>query len=275
MDILQKDVSYFISLAEVLNVSKAAETLGIQQSGLSRALHRLESEFGQKLFHRKNNGLALTPVGEQILKAVMLTKTTWEQAFRGVIENSDISAGLLKIGFHPSFGQKYFPLIVKAISKSFPQLEFEAHTLSSSQITRKVNEREIDIGLVISQIRHPEIIQKKIGTDYVAGFQRNTAQKPSTILINPEMQLSGTLFRRFNSLKKIVIKDYEVIAQTCLETDTIGFLPKSVAQKYPKLHQIGGAYLKADVSCITHKEKMKSLAQKKIFDLAVKACLET
>ena len=44
MDIFHKEIGYYLSVAEVLNISKASEALGIRQSGLSRALHRLEED---------------------------------------------------------------------------------------------------------------------------------------------------------------------------------------------------------------------------------------
>lgn len=274
VNILEKEISYFLTLAETLNLSKAAETLGIQQSGLSKALQRLESDLGQKLFQRKNNGLALTTVGEHFLKAVKLTKNTWENSFRGMIESSEIPSGLLKIGFHSSFGQRYFPAIVNAFTLLYPQVEIEVHTLSSAKVTRQINDQELDVGIVISQIKFAEIIQRKIGTDFVAAFQRNIAKVPSKILFNPDMQLSGPILRKYAHTKKAYIRDYELIAKTCMQTDCMGFLPQSIAENYNELNQVGGAHQKADVSVICHKEKMNSPSHRKIFNTIIQASLE-
>jgi len=53
VDALQKEITYFLAVAECLNISKAAETLGIQQSGLSRAIHRLEQDLGKNFSKEK------------------------------------------------------------------------------------------------------------------------------------------------------------------------------------------------------------------------------
>ena len=156
----------------------------------------------------------------------------------------------------------------------YPQVEIEVHTAGSSQVIRKVNEQEIDIGLAVSQLKFPELILKKVGTDFIAGFQKDISKLPSKILINPDMQLSATVFRKYSQLKKVIVRDYELIAKICLETNSIGFLPESVSEKYPDLIQVGGAYLKSDIFCITHKEKMSSLGHKKIFAAVVNACVE-
>lgn len=273
VNILQREISYFLALAETLNISKTSENLGIQQSGLSRALQRLESDLGQKLFQRKNNGLSLTLAGEQFLKAVKATQSTWEDAFRLAVESAEIPTGLLKIGFHQSFGQKFFPRIVKAIIEAYPQVEIEAHTLSSAQVTRKVNDQELDMGLVITQIRNPELIQKKIGSDSIAGFQLDPQKKPERILVNPEMQFFTPILRKYGQTKKVIIKDYEIMAETCKSTHSIGILPKSVAEKYSELKQVSGTYAKADVSCICHKGKLSSKAYRKMFETVLKSCL--
>lgn len=274
VNVLQKEISYFLEVAESLSFSKAAETLGIQQSGLSKALQRLESDLGHKLFQRKNNGLILTKTGEHFLKAVKATKGAWEQAFRGLIENSENPSGLLKIGFYPSFGQKYFPAIVNSFAQFYPNLEIEVHTMSSAQVTRKVNDQELDVGIVISSIKFSEIVQRKIDTDFMAAFQRDVSKVPLKVLFNPDMHLSASILRKYGSAKKIFIKDYELIAKTCRRTNCLGLLPQSVAENYTELQQVGGVYLKADVSVITHKEKMNYLAHRKVFNTIVQACLE-
>lgn len=274
MDILQKEISYFLLLAEHLNISKAAEIQGIQQSGLSRALNRLESDIGQKLFIRKNNGLVLTSSGMQFLEAVRNTKNSWENNFKKIIQNTDEPTGLIKIGFHSSFGQNYFPQIVKNISSAFPQIELEAHTLSSNLVARMTNEQELDFGIVISEIKNPNLIQKKIGNDFIAGFQSKhmANKKLEKVLFNPEMRNYLPVIKKYSKSKKIYIKDYEIMAKTALSGPFVALLPQSVAQNYENLMQTGGAYLRADISLVTHVEKMKARSFKLVFDQILSAC---
>jgi DNA-binding transcriptional LysR family regulator len=274
MDILPKELGYFLELAQHLNISKAAESLGIQQSGLSRALMRLEDEIGQPLFVRKNTGLILTPAGDRLLVAVRNTKNTWETEFGKAAENSELPAGLLKIGFHPSLGQMYFSKVMNVISKKYPNLEVEVHTLSSLQVARKINELEIDIGIVATKIQAPDLYQKKVGTDFVACFQRDQSDIPKRVLFNPDMQFSSPILKKYSQIKKVYIKDYHLIADMCAKTGYMGILPHSVAQKYPYLHQVGGVHLKADVSCIIHVSRFRTKSYKTLFETIADACLE-
>ena len=276
MDILQKEISYFLLLCEHLNISKAAEIQGIQQSGLSRALNRLESDIGQKLFIRKNNGLVLTGSGQQFLEAVRNTKNSWENNFKKIIQNTDEPTGLIKIGLHSSFGQNYFPQIVKNLSATYPQIEVEAHMLSSNHVVRMTNEQELDFGIVISNIKNPNLIQKKIGSDFIAAYHSkdlSNIKKMEKILFNPEMRNSLPVLKKYTNNKKIFIKDYEIMAKTAQNGPFVAILPQSVAQNYKNLVQISSAFLRADISLVTHIEKLQARSFKLVFDQILLACV--
>ena len=53
----------FIQVAENLNFARAAETLNITQSAVSRQIHTLEEELDTKLFHRTTRTVSLTADG--------------------------------------------------------------------------------------------------------------------------------------------------------------------------------------------------------------------
>ena len=54
---------YFVEMAKVGNMSKAAENLHITQPTMSRQLKDLEYELKVKLFHRTNYNIRLTDEG--------------------------------------------------------------------------------------------------------------------------------------------------------------------------------------------------------------------
>lgn len=56
-------IRYFLTLADTLSYTKAAQQLYISQSMLSRHIKSLESELGVVLFSRNTHGVALTPAG--------------------------------------------------------------------------------------------------------------------------------------------------------------------------------------------------------------------
>lgn len=63
-----RELRYFRAVAEDLNITRAAERLGIAQPPLSRAMRQLEHRLGVELFDRSGPRLALTTAGETLLK---------------------------------------------------------------------------------------------------------------------------------------------------------------------------------------------------------------
>ena len=59
-----KQLEYIVAIAECGNISRAAETLFITQSGLNQQLIKLEKELGQQLFYRNKHYLRTTQAGK-------------------------------------------------------------------------------------------------------------------------------------------------------------------------------------------------------------------
>jgi DNA-binding transcriptional LysR family regulator len=65
-----RDIRYFTVVAEKANIGRAAETLGLSATALSKSLRRLESSMGAKLVRRAPNGIAVTAVGAALLARI-------------------------------------------------------------------------------------------------------------------------------------------------------------------------------------------------------------
>lgn len=57
------ELQNFIKVAEILNITRAAQELGMTQSGLSKAIKTIETELGVELFSRQKKNLKLTTAG--------------------------------------------------------------------------------------------------------------------------------------------------------------------------------------------------------------------
>lgn len=67
-DINIKHLEYFMKVAKLGSINKAAQALFISQPHLGKIIHEMEEKFGVLLFKRSNQGVALTPEGEEFLK---------------------------------------------------------------------------------------------------------------------------------------------------------------------------------------------------------------
>ena len=60
------DLNYFRVVVQEGSLNKASNILFISRQGLTKILHRLEDELGEKLFDVTENGIVLTKYGEYL-----------------------------------------------------------------------------------------------------------------------------------------------------------------------------------------------------------------
>jgi LysR family transcriptional activator of glutamate synthase operon len=85
MELLQ--LRYFLTVAKLLNISRAAEYHRIPQPAMSQTISRLEKELGTTLFDRHKNKLSLTQKGQEFLQSVSISISELDAVTQNI--NSD------------------------------------------------------------------------------------------------------------------------------------------------------------------------------------------
>ena len=64
-----RSLGYFVRIAELGSITRAASHLRVAQPALTRQVQRLEDELGVALFTRVNRGVRLTEAGQKLLES--------------------------------------------------------------------------------------------------------------------------------------------------------------------------------------------------------------
>lgn len=97
MDI--KSLEYFVTLANLLNYTKASEILFISQPTLSRHINMLEEELGTKLFSRNTHQVELTPSGQNFLSEALKIVLAYKKGISTVKQANHSSENKIRIGY--------------------------------------------------------------------------------------------------------------------------------------------------------------------------------
>ena len=62
------DLKFFLEVSKTLNLTKASESLNVDQTTVYRRILRFERKTGKKLLKKTNQGYSLTPWAEGLLK---------------------------------------------------------------------------------------------------------------------------------------------------------------------------------------------------------------
>jgi len=118
-------VRMLVQVAEARSFTVAAGQLGISQSGLSRAIGRLESALGVRLLHRNTRNVSLTPDGRQFVEHCAPLLSGLEDAERRLGDRPSTPSGVLKLTAPSMFGRKVLVPLAGQLMAKHPQLQFE------------------------------------------------------------------------------------------------------------------------------------------------------
>lgn len=144
-------LKYFQTLADICNVSKAAEELTLSQPALSRTISRLEEEIGVPLFERKSRGVVLNRYGEVFLKHV--NRALWEidEAKKKIDHMVDPFHGTLSLAFVQPLGSSFIPELISKFQEEAPGIQFHLTQDTSNEILNELESAKVDVAFCTLQ----------------------------------------------------------------------------------------------------------------------------
>lgn len=138
---------YFLELARVGNVGRAASRLGIGQPTLSRSMKLLEDGLDLKLFDRHGRGVMLTPEGFLFLEKVEAALRSLDQPLRSHTDPERLE-GTVTVGFSPSSASALAAPLAKAILGSHPGIRLTMLEATGQELERTTRARRIDASVL-------------------------------------------------------------------------------------------------------------------------------
>ena len=152
-------VSVLAAVVEGGSLVKAAGLIGITDSGVSRAIGRLETRLGVRLLDRTTRTISLTDEGRRFYEEVKPHLSAIEEAAAVASGAASAVRGRLKVDIDPFF----LPLVLAgrlgAFCERYPELSIEFVT--SEQVGDLVSEG-IDLAIRFGQPRFTTLISRKL-----------------------------------------------------------------------------------------------------------------
>lgn len=142
-----------MTVARAGGFRRAAETLGVEQSALSRRVRRLEDELGVSLFQRSARGAALTNAGrvfmrqvEALLEGLGLAISDARAAGRGQV-------GRLRIGMTFSLHSRTLLGLIESFHGAHPKVRIEMSEGSAGAHLEAVANQRLDVAILPDGMR--------------------------------------------------------------------------------------------------------------------------
>lgn len=259
-----KTCRYFLTLAEEMNFTKAAEKLHLTQQSLSGTIKRLEDEYQVELFQRKPS-LKLTPSGELVAFYAKQLLKIEAQMTAGLADLSASCAGRLNLGMPGQRSRYFFPGIWNRYHERFPNISVTLHEDTTSNLIADLQAGKLDlmVGIDVPPTSNLSIIpiaserllclvserllQKHMPQDWEA-FLAESREKGVDLLamkdlpflmLSPEHYLRTALDQFFagkNTMPRILLESSEqsVIYRVSCEGSGIGLFSPMILYDYSK-----------------------------------------
>lgn len=146
MELIQ--LRYFVTIAETMSFTTAAEVLHVSQPALSYQMKRLEDELGARLFDRSSRKIALSPDGEVFLPLAQAVLLRADEAVRILREHLGIEVGEVRIGCNPSVSTYLVPGVLAAFHKDYPRVRVEVVEGGDLELQQAVQQGSLELAIV-------------------------------------------------------------------------------------------------------------------------------
>lgn len=126
-------LAIFARVAELRSFSRAAEELKLSKATVSKAVSRIETRLGARLFNRTSRRLALTDAGQNLAVHAAAMLAQGEAAESEAMSQSAAPRGLVRLAVPMSFGVLYIAPLLPDFFQAFPGISIDLH-LSDAQV---------------------------------------------------------------------------------------------------------------------------------------------
>lgn len=140
-----RHLRYFVAVAEMENVSRAALKLHVSQPALSRQVRDLEAELGFPLLERSAKSVRLTEAGRTFLDESRAVLQRTEEAVRAARAVATGRRDELHVGYSPTLTVRILPPALRAFQAAMPGVSVKLHDLSSEEMLAGAQDKKLHL----------------------------------------------------------------------------------------------------------------------------------
>lgn len=148
MNFTLKQLRYFVIVAELNSVTKAARKVNVSQPSISAALAHLEAVFDTRLFVRHHaRGLSMTPSGRKLVAQAKRLLAQAESLDQFGSELTHGLSGTLDMACLLTLAPVVLPSVFSTLKRDFPALKVKCHELHIRAILEGLRHGEFELAV--------------------------------------------------------------------------------------------------------------------------------
>lgn len=227
METLDRQLRYFLCIAEIGSLSKAAEALDQTQSGISKQLAMLEANIGHALFIRTGRGMELTESGSKLFAGLSPAYREIDNAVESIRAQS-CTHGSVRLAAVHTLSYYFTADVVAQFTGARPHVNLSLLGRSSPEVVALVESGKADVGFVYdTAVDSDAVISRSLFDDDMVLILCNGQLPPAMeSTAEPKLRLVG--FPAHYALRRM-LHSAGIHANLVAEAETIDAMLKLVS----------------------------------------------
>jgi DNA-binding transcriptional LysR family regulator len=247
---LDPRLNHVVAVAHGGSFTKAAEIVGLTQSGITKSIADLERELGFAIFFRTSRGALMTEEGRDFVERAERLLDDARSLLQGSRERGDPYAGPLRVGVCPASLEWLLADPLAALLARHPGIRYEVIGSSFERMIRLLRNGSVDVvlgfdaafaewsdvrreavatmqGVLFVRKGHPLLGLTGIGPEDLADYDfiTPTDSRPYGVVIREIYESRGVDWRKHLH----VIDNFSIVRQIVATSDAIGVTTAGLA----------------------------------------------
>jgi LysR family transcriptional regulator, nitrogen assimilation regulatory protein len=160
-----RSLSYFVRIAELGSITRAASHLRVAQPALTRQVQRLEDELGVTLFTRVNRGVRLTEAGQKLLESATRILRDVERTSDEIRAQDAHPSGKIILGITPTLCPVLAPELFSRMRQHYPMIELKVVHAGMVRLEEMIIDGRVDLALLSELSRSRMIVSTRLAEE--------------------------------------------------------------------------------------------------------------
>lgn len=187
MHVDQRQLQYFLAVANAGSINRAATSLHIAQPALSRRIQQLEHALGVELFVRTKGGVNLTLAGQRLYRRAAAWLQEFERLQGAMRDEVEAEGSVLRLGMAAGPTVLLLPRVMTAVAEALPDVPLRVIEGDRPSLHEQILARQLDFAISTEVSAEPRIAREPLWIEDLflvtpAHTLHTTAQRPPFVV---------------------------------------------------------------------------------------------